>query len=346
MHIPDDDERFLSRYDGRQWAELVARSGAASAVVYAMGHVGLALYPSKVIPQHKGLNGRDLFAEGVDGCHERGIAVSAYLSVIFDTWAYRHNPGWKMIGVDGLPIADQSRYGTCCPNSPYRDYIAAFTRELCERYTFEGIRFDMTFWPHVCYCPHCRARFQTRGGRRSPYPRELGGSDLGRVPEEARAVAGGAGGAPDPDRAPGKAGRERGAPGIHLPPQLEVWCERAVGSRERLPAGRLLRRCSLRDPSPASSFEHEPHAARRLRDVHRGQPCQLHGAEAAGAAPDQGPRRSGGRHRLRLHRQRGPAGHDEPRGLRAHGERLPGDPRIRALPGRPARGGRGRSTWA
>ncbi|HET6485645.1 MAG TPA: alpha-amylase family protein [Spirochaetia bacterium] len=168
MHIPDDDERFLTRYDGRQWAELVARSGAASAVVYAMGHVGLALYPSNVIPPHKGLGGRDLFAEGVDGCHERGIAVSAYLSVIFDTWAYRHNPGWKMIGVDGLAVAEQSRYGTCCPNSPYRDYIAAFTRELCERYSFEGIRFDMTFWPHVCYCPHCRARFQNEVGGALP----------------------------------------------------------------------------------------------------------------------------------------------------------------------------------
>jgi len=168
MHIPDDDERFLSRYDGRHWAQLVARSGAASAVVYAMGHVGLALYPSTVIPPHHGLNGRDLFAEGADGCHERGVAVSAYLSVIFDTWAYRHHPGWRMIGVDGLAVADQSRYGTCCPNSPYRDYIAAFTRELCERYSFEGIRFDMTFWPHVCYCPHCRARFQKEVGGALP----------------------------------------------------------------------------------------------------------------------------------------------------------------------------------
>lgn len=168
MHIPDDDERFLSRYDPRAWAEQVRRSGASSAVVYSMGHVGLALYPSRVIPPHRGLKGRDLFGEGVDACHQGGLAVVAYLSVIFDTWAYRHNPGWRMIGVDGLPIAEQSRYGTCCPNSPYRDSIAAFTKELCERYPFEGIRFDMTFWPHVCYCPHCRARFESEAGRILP----------------------------------------------------------------------------------------------------------------------------------------------------------------------------------
>ena len=29
---------------------------------------------------------------------------------------------------------------------------------------FEGIRFDMTFWPVVCYCPHCTARYWKEQG--------------------------------------------------------------------------------------------------------------------------------------------------------------------------------------
>jgi hypothetical protein len=168
MHITDDDESFLSRYDPGAYAALLDKARARSGVVYAMGHVGLSLFPSRVAPNHKGLKGRDAFGETVAACHARGIGVSAYTSVIFDNWAYRHNPDWKIILVDGTPAAEQSRYGVCCPNSPYRDYAAAFTRELCERYEFEGIRFDMTFWPHVCYCRHCRARFKKDAGGEIP----------------------------------------------------------------------------------------------------------------------------------------------------------------------------------
>jgi hypothetical protein len=168
MHITDEDERFLSRYDPKGYADLLVKARSMSAVVYAMGHVGLALFPSKVIPQHRGLKGRDLFGETVAACHERDIGVSAYMSLIFDAWAYRHNPDWKIVGPDGVPVAEKSRYGTCCPNSPYRDYAAAFAREMCERCRFEGIRFDMTFWPHVCYCRHCRERFAREAGGELP----------------------------------------------------------------------------------------------------------------------------------------------------------------------------------
>jgi len=168
MHITDDDERFLSAYNPEGYAALLEHARTKSGVVYAMGHVGLSLFPSKVLPNHKGLSGRDAFGDTVAACHARGIGVSAYMSVIFDNWAYRHYPDWKIVGPDGAPVAQRSRYGVCCPNSPYRDYVAAYARELCERYEFEGIRFDMTFWPHVCYCRHCRARFEKEAGGEIP----------------------------------------------------------------------------------------------------------------------------------------------------------------------------------
>jgi hypothetical protein len=168
MHITDDDERFLSAYDPEAYAENLARARTKSAVVYAMGHVGLALYPSRVIPPHRGLKGRDLFGGTLAACHARGIGVAAYLSGIFDLWAYRNNPDWKIMGIDGAPVAERSRYGTCCPNSPYRGHVAGFVKELCERYAFEGIRIDMTFWPHVCYCRHCKARFAAEVGGELP----------------------------------------------------------------------------------------------------------------------------------------------------------------------------------
>jgi hypothetical protein len=41
-------------------------------------------------------------------------------------------------------------------------------REVCERFGVEGIRFDMTFWPAVCYCADCRRRWADGPGGKLP----------------------------------------------------------------------------------------------------------------------------------------------------------------------------------
>src|SRR5262249_22200023 len=51
---------------------------------------------------------------------------------------------------------------------PYREYVRSFVRELCETFRFEGIRFDMTFWPALCYCAHCKRRFAAEVGGEIP----------------------------------------------------------------------------------------------------------------------------------------------------------------------------------
>jgi hypothetical protein len=52
-----------------------------------MSHVGLFNYPTKIGQQHRGLKGRDLVREILDGCHAAGIAVQLYNSLIFDRHA-------------------------------------------------------------------------------------------------------------------------------------------------------------------------------------------------------------------------------------------------------------------
>ena len=168
MHIADWDERFLSEFDAQKYVDMLVLSQVQSAVVYAHSHVGLCNYPTKVGCMHKGLKGRNIFGEVIDLCHQNGIDVVAYYSVIFDTWAYRNNPDWRIINVNGEEAAKQSRYGICCPNSPYRDYAVAMAEEICENFEFEGIRFDMTFWPRVCYCSHCQRRFAEEVGGELP----------------------------------------------------------------------------------------------------------------------------------------------------------------------------------
>jgi hypothetical protein len=168
MHIPDWDPLFLSRFDPDQYVARLVQSRAQSIVLYAQSHVGLFNYPTKVGRQHAAWKGRDILRELIDRVHARQIAVQLYTSLIFDRWASDQHEDWRIRQSDGSPIGVGSRFGLVCPNSPYRDYVAAWAREVSQRYDFEGIRFDMTFWPAVCYCRHCRRRWEAEVGGEMP----------------------------------------------------------------------------------------------------------------------------------------------------------------------------------
>lgn len=168
MHITDFDARFLSEFDAQKYVEMLVESQVQSAVVYAHSHVGLCYFPSSVGFMHRGMKGRSFLGEVIEHCHKKGVHVVVYYSLIFDTMAYRNHPDWRIMGANGKEAAEGSRYGVCCPNSPYRDYVSAIVTEICEGFEFEGIRFDMTFWPNVCYCPHCQRRFAEEVGGELP----------------------------------------------------------------------------------------------------------------------------------------------------------------------------------
>jgi hypothetical protein len=164
MHIPDWDERFLSQFNVNDYVERLKTARAQSIVAYAQSHVGLFNYPTKVGQQHRGLKGRDILREIIDGCHNAEIAVVVYVSLIFDRWAADHHDDWRMIMHNGVPFGKGDRHGLSCPNSPYRDYVRAWVEEIAAGYDFEGMRFDMTFWPGVCYCKYCAKRFAEEVG--------------------------------------------------------------------------------------------------------------------------------------------------------------------------------------
>lgn len=177
MHIDDWNEEFLSKVNPQEYADALADAGVQAAMVKAMPHTGLCYYPTRVGRMHKGLKGRDFFGEVVKACHEKGIAVIAYYSQVFDNYAYDHHPGWRTISADGKNHKEfrwqdcfrNGRYGIVCPNNrEYRAYVKAHLVELNEMYDFEGMFLDMTFWPDVCYCPDCRERYMRETGRELP----------------------------------------------------------------------------------------------------------------------------------------------------------------------------------
>jgi hypothetical protein len=168
MHIPDWDPKFLSEFDADRYVDALVRSRAQSIVCYAQSHVGLFNYPTKVGQQHAGLKGRDIVAEMIERCHRKGIAVVLYVSVIHDRWAADRHPEWRIIHPNGGEFGRGSRHGFVCPNSPYREYVRAWTREMAERFDLDGVRFDMTFWTSVCYCAHCQERWRQEVGGDMP----------------------------------------------------------------------------------------------------------------------------------------------------------------------------------
>jgi len=172
MHIEDWNRKFLSQFDPKTYVELLKKAQVQSAMVYANSHLGYCYWPARIGHVHRGIGDKDVLGEIIDLCHKGEIDVILYYSLIFNNWAYEHNAVWRMEDMDGKASREtpgRNRYGVCCPNSVgYRDFVKLQIGELCSKYDFEGLFFDMTFWPSVCYCQACRERFSKEIGGKMP----------------------------------------------------------------------------------------------------------------------------------------------------------------------------------
>ena len=111
-------------------------------------------------------------------CHDEGIAVTGYYSLIYNNWAHDNHPDWRMIDETGKSVYEQGkvlkaefanndifRYGLCCPNNQdYREFVRKQIKEMAEYFTVDGMFYDMLFWPHMCYCDSCKKRWTEEVG--------------------------------------------------------------------------------------------------------------------------------------------------------------------------------------
>jgi hypothetical protein len=167
-HVPDWDERLLASFDPADYVSTIAGAGFQSLMQYANSHAGLCLWRTSVGQMHRNMKGRDYFGEVMEQCRRHGLHRVAYYSLVFDDWAYRTHPEWRTLSPAGPEAERHERTGTVCINSPYTNHALACIRELVANYDFEGIFFDMTFWPTICYCSHCVARYLKEQGAEPP----------------------------------------------------------------------------------------------------------------------------------------------------------------------------------
>jgi hypothetical protein len=158
-HVPDWDDTLLASFNAEDYVSTIAAAGFQSVMQYANSHAGLCLWPTKIGQVHRNMKGRDYFGEVMEQCKRRGLHRVAYYSLVYDDWAYQKHADWRMMPADYLETERHFRTGTVCINSPYKDHAVACIRELVAAYDFQAIFFDMTFWPMVCYCPHCMERY-------------------------------------------------------------------------------------------------------------------------------------------------------------------------------------------
>jgi len=169
MHIPDWDPAFLSKYDPAAMAERFEQARLNGVMIYCKSHAGLCYWPARAGKMHAGLHGRDVVGALLGQLRARGIAVCAYYSIVFDNWAVEAHPDWRQRTIAGNDYQGLLRYGLCCQNHPeYRAYEMAQLGDLLSRYQFDALFLDMIFWPLVCACDHCRARFRAEDGKEIP----------------------------------------------------------------------------------------------------------------------------------------------------------------------------------
>lgn len=175
MHIADWDPKLLSKYNPAAMVKLYRTANLSSVMFYAQSHLGLCYWPTKTGKMHSGLRGRDIVGETLGLLRKAKMGACIYYSVVYNNWAYLEHPEWRMVSAAGRPgVADGdeivgSRYGICCPNQPgYRAFAMAQTGELLGGYRFDGAFFDMTFWPMICICDRCKARYMAETGAEVP----------------------------------------------------------------------------------------------------------------------------------------------------------------------------------
>lgn len=183
MHIEEWNPEFLSQFDPEEYVANLKRANIQNAMIYFQSHVGLCYYPTKVGKMHNAFIGKeDMIKRVTQLCHEAGISVTGYYSLIYNNYEHDRHPEWRIVGKDGkserekcvanrldFAAAGVNRYGYCCPNNmEYRAFVKEQIREMSEYFKFEGFFFDMLFWPQICYCDSCKVRWEKEVGGNMP----------------------------------------------------------------------------------------------------------------------------------------------------------------------------------
>ncbi len=168
-------------FDAKALADTMVQMNANTVRIATMGKY--ALVPGVRFTRHPELGDRDILAETIAACKQRGIRVVPYVST-------GHKLAWSMVTRDYPEYAQQTKpgggpershmfagedHGTVCWNTSYRQAYLDLVERLVRDYDIDGIYFDTWrpgyFWTgrQVCYCDGCRNGFRKAKGAELPW---------------------------------------------------------------------------------------------------------------------------------------------------------------------------------
>lgn len=179
MHIEDWNPEFLSQFKAEDYYANLVKAQVKSAMIYLQSHVGHCNWNTESGHKHASFpNCEKEMQKLFDLCHQGDIDVVVYYSLIYNNDAYIEHPEWRLVDVNGNTTRKDkglgqyfggTRYGLCCPNNPeYQKFVLTQLDEIFDRFEFEGIFLDMTFWTRVCHCDACKKRWAEEHGGEIP----------------------------------------------------------------------------------------------------------------------------------------------------------------------------------
>ena len=158
--------------------QMIKESGVQSWTYSAVSGKGLPLFPSRIYPKHHPEANREVFRYLIDSAHQAGVTVMSWYGLNISQAITDAHPDWRMkfLEFPGKPDPEAAKINACY-NSPYRQALYAFSKEIVKDLGFDGIWFDgATFSNHAtspmfqpaCCCDFCRERFRRDTGLEIP----------------------------------------------------------------------------------------------------------------------------------------------------------------------------------
>ncbi len=172
--------RFFTRDNGRgnpraghittQVRQIAENGGNAFRLSIYWG--GEAFFQSRVAPHMPNLKDVDYLREAVDEGNRLGVRIVTYMN---PNCIYDDQPLYPEVVIrqpDGTPwlvpaYGRKHNFYACVNNPKYRKMLLETIAEIFREYGPAGLYLD-GLSPHVCFCPHCRARYREMFGTEMP----------------------------------------------------------------------------------------------------------------------------------------------------------------------------------
>lgn len=154
-------------FDAPRWADQLVAAQVQAVSVCAKCMYGWSYYQKG---SHRYVHprlpaGLDMVEEQVQTLRERNIRAIGYYHTFGSEPVAKAHPDWLIVDKDGksdLPNA------VCLMSPVAEECLLPQIAELASLYELDALFFDGTATPGLCYCPHCRRKFEAATGLKLP----------------------------------------------------------------------------------------------------------------------------------------------------------------------------------